>query len=190
MLSSNTFFQAFNFSCIHAHCLIVPRYNALFIQCTVYHSWAQSSCTDTVDIWLIAPMENFMEFPAVFQRGNGKGKCHLLQSRGGTFWLHSSRLSMTRTKEMTVSIFQTTVVFCIQFTWEHMELQLQDCRTWEPPPRSAHLDHLTQWQQGTSGTHFTTTREVFVWAQSSQGSHSLMGLRRAEQCQTLLNNLN
>lgn len=100
--------QAFRFSCIHTRCVIEPLYNALFTQCTVYHSWAWSSCTDPVESWLIAPSENLTEFPAVFQKVKGKGKCHLLQSRGGTFWPHSSRLSVTKTKEMNVSIFQTT----------------------------------------------------------------------------------
>lgn len=99
-----------------------------------------------------------------FQKG--KGKCHLLQSRGSTFWPHSSRQSMTKTMRW------MSAVFCIQFTWGQMELQLRDCRTCEWAPWSAYLDHLTQWQQGTSGT-----REVWVWAQWSQGASQGCGER-------------
>lgn len=112
--------------CIHTHCLIVPLHNALLTQRTVYHSWAQSSCTDPVDIWLIVPTENLSEFPAVSQKA--KGKCYLLQSRGGPS-AHTAAGYQWASEEMNVSIFQSTLIFCIQFTWGQTELQMLDCRT-------------------------------------------------------------
>ena len=88
-----------------------------------------------------------------------------------------------------LQVMTPTVVFCIQLTWGRAALRLQDCRTCERAPQSAHLDHLTMWQQGTWRTDFTTTREVCVWAQWSQGLHSLTGLQSEERCHSLLNNL-
>lgn len=53
---------------MHAHCLTAPLYNALFTQYTAHHSWGRSLCTDSVAIWLIVPVENLTELPAVFQK--------------------------------------------------------------------------------------------------------------------------
>lgn len=165
---------------------------------TVCHSQEQSSFTLSVDIWHIAPMENLTEFTAAFQKGKAKGKWHLLQSRGHTFWPHNSRLSVTEKsnqggKSQHISNcskyyklwYNCTFLYSVHVT----ELQLQHCRTCGRAPKSAHLDLLTLWQQGTSGTHFTTTQKVRVRAQWSQGPHSLTGLQREEWCHFLLINL-
>lgn len=113
---------------------------------TVCHSWDRSSFTEPVDIWLIALMENLTEFPAVFQKGTGKGKWHLFQSRGNTFWPRSSRLSVTGKSNQegecqhisngSIISYGTTVVFCIQFMW-----QSSNCKTAEPAgkPPSQHI---------------------------------------------------
>lgn len=97
------------------------------------------------------------------------------------------------TKEMNVSIFQTTVVFCIQFTWGWTELQLQDFRTFKRAPKSAHLDHLTEWRQWEpSGTDFNSnTGRVCLSTVESQGRHKPhKAAERGELCHFLLNNLN
>lgn len=169
--SEFTMFSLNIFSSIQVELYTYILPNCTPIQCLVHtvHSISFMS-PDPVDMWLNAPAENLTEFPAVFQKV--KGKCHLLQSRGSTFWPHSSRQSMTKTMRWMSAYFQSTVVFCIQFTWWQMELQLQDCKTCERAPWSAYLDHLTQWQQRTSGT-----QEVCVWAQRSQGASQGCGER-------------
>lgn len=151
--------------CIHTHCLIVPLHNALLTQRTVYHSWAQSSCTDPVDIWLIVPTENLSEFPAVSQKA--KGKCYLLQSRGGPS-AHTAAGYQWASEEMNVSIFQSTLIFCIQFTWGQTELQMLDCRTCQrtPPPPTPIWPSDTVTTGNTSGTDLTATQEVCVGAHS------------------------
>lgn len=95
------------------------------------------------------------------------------------------------TKGMNINIFQNTVALCIQFTWGQTELRLQGCRTCERAPRSAHLDHLTQWQQGALGDRLYTNRGVCVcWSTVEPcGSHSFTRLQREEPCRSLLNNL-
>lgn len=98
-------------------------------------------------------MENLTEFPAVLQKGKGKGKSHLLQSRGSTFWLHSSSLAITRSEEMNVSIFQTTAsstnsntnssfLYSVHVKADRAPTtRLQDLRA--SPPVSTFLDHPT-----------------------------------------------
>lgn len=126
--SSQGLFQYFSsfYASLHAYNVHTALCNALS-NSLQYDSWAQSSHTHTQSYRMAGSLhrwktwQNFQQF---FKKA--KEKWYLLQSWGCVFWLHSSRLTVTKTKSMKVSIFQTTagtisydttVVFCIQFTW-------------------------------------------------------------------------